>query len=872
MTPPLWQRVATRFLGRHLSRARRDELMGDLAEDFERQCQARGRFRASFWLAREVSSLRQAYSQQASGVGTRWLVSLGGDVVHAQRFVRRESFFVFSAALTLAVAISGLAVTTGFASAILFKHITPVAPDRVFIVTATSNEQPREGLQFSAPEADALRRQLDQAAMVTSVSLQSALVRTSDASTQTLAEVVSGPFFDVLPVRPVAGRLLTEADADPGSPPTTVISEPLRQRLYGESPAGLGSSVSLNGTSFTIVGIAPAASAVSFAAARIDIWVPMEHAAALLNADFRTNAVRRPFMLVGRLRDGVTRSQVVTTLTSATPGFAREFTARKNQRLTAADSRASVGSQLGAAQIISGLLAALTLLVIVVVAANVSGLFMARATMRVRPAAVSMSLGAPRARVVRSILVEGGIVGLVAGAASLGAYAWLRHLLASISVLPTLTLRLDLPFDIAAGALLIAVSIVLGIALSVAPAWMTARVDLIQTLRASSGPIWGSVKSARTQRVLLVAQVASSLVLVVLAAQFTRGLETLRTVDLGVDMDHLAIVDLDREPSVPPERLAVLAAQTLETIRAIRGVAGAVMSTGAPVNANLAVVQVVSAGQTVPGTTVAQVTPGYFDVVGVRILDGRAFLETDPAGGVAVVNEVLARRLNPAGFVVGTDIEVEPGRPVRIVGVARNAHYRMVFESPQPHVYTLATPRFNRSILVRAVGDPRPILPLMQRALDAVGPGVQGFFPRTGRDHLAFDLLPTELAGSAARIISVAAIALSTVGLYGLVSRLVERRRPEFGVRLALGAERRDIRRLVFGLAARSVAPGMLLGAVFAVGLGRLAGTQVVGVSLFDPISLVVGAAVLAAVVLVASWLPAQRAGRIDPVTLLRQA
>jgi putative ABC transport system permease protein len=315
----------------------------------------------------------------------------------------------------------------------------------------------------------------------------------------------------------------------------------------------------------------------------------------------------------------------------------------------------------------------------------------------------------------------------------------------------------------------------------------------------------------------------------------------------------------------------VLAVQTLETIRTIPGVLGAVMSTGAPVNGNLAVTQVVSTGQTVSGTTVAEVTPGYFDVVGVRIEAGRAFLETDPVGGVAVVNEVLARRLSPTGSVVGTDIEVEPGRHARIVGVARNAHYRAVFESPQPHVYTLAAPRFNRSILVRAAGDPRPILPLIQRALDAVGPGVQGFFPRTGRDHLQFDLLPTELAGSAARIISVAAIALSTIGLYGLVSWLVERRRPELGVRIALGAERRDIRRLVFGLAARSVAPGLVLGAVLAVGLGRLAGTQIVGVSLFDPISLVVGAVVLAVVVLVASWLPAQRAARIDPVALLRQ-
>ena len=799
---------------------------------------------------------------------------LTGRVRFAVRSLWREPFFLLSAALTLAVGVSALAVTGGFADAILLQRITHVAPDRVFFVTAV-NDQGHESFSFSAPEVDRLRRYLKTSALVTSVSLQSALVRAGDTTVQSLAEVTSGDFFHVLPVQPLVGRLLTDADDQPDAPPVTVVSEPLWQRLYGRAPSVLGASVSLNGESFTIVGVAPAAGAVSFTAASVDLWVPMAHGAALLNADFRTNAVRRPFMLVGRLRDLITRAQVSTTLTSTGIDFVREFApTRRNNHLVATDGQVIVGSQRATAQVASGLLAALTLLVLVVVAANVVGLFTARATARRRSAAVCLALGAPRASIVGAILAEGAAVGLVAGGCGLATYAWFRHLLASITVLPTLTFRLALPFDQPFIALIMALSVLSGLVLALGPAWSMSGIDIIQTLRAGSGPIWGGPRSARSRRVLVAAQVASSLVLVVLATQFTYGLAKLQSVDLGVDMDHLAVVDLDRAPSVPPERLPVLAEQSLAAIRAIPGVSGAVMSTGAPVNPNLAVVQVSSAGQTVPDATLAQVSPGYFDVVGIPIVDGRAFAlndPTDPVNGVAIVNEVLARRLSPRGSPVGQEIDVEPGGRARIIGVARNAHYRAVSESPQPHLYLPTVPSFNRSILVRAFGDPRPILPAMQRALDGVGPGVQGFFPRTGRDHLTFDLLPTELAGAAARAISLAAVALSTVGLYGLMSWVVELRRPELGVRIALGAERRDIRHLMLRVGARSAAPGLAVGALLAVGLARLAGSQVVGVSLLDPRGLCVGALVLGAVVLLASWLPAQRATRIDPVALLRQ-
>jgi hypothetical protein len=182
------------------------------------------------------------------------------------------------------------------------------------------------------------------------------------------------------------------------------VSEPLWQRLYGRAPSVLGASVSLNGEAFTIVGVAPAAGAVSFTAASVDLWVPTEHGAALLNADFRTNAVRRPFMLVGRLREQMTRAQVSATLTSATADFLREFApTRSKSHLVATDGQASIGSQRATAQVASGLLAALTPLVLMVVAANVGGLFTARATARRRPAAVCLSLGAPRASIVAAI-------------------------------------------------------------------------------------------------------------------------------------------------------------------------------------------------------------------------------------------------------------------------------------------------------------------------------------------------------------------------------------------------------------------------------------------------------------------------------------
>jgi ABC-type antimicrobial peptide transport system permease subunit len=270
----------------------------------------------------------------------------------------------------------------------------------------------------------------------------------------------------------------------------------------------------------------------------------------------------------------------------------------------------------------------------------------------------------------------------------------------------------------------------------------------------------------------------------------------------------------------------------------------------------------------VPRVTQIVVTEDYFDTVGVKVLAGRVFREADMMAATAIVNETLAARL-PDGALDGT-IVVAPDRALRVIGIARNAKYLSGTEGAQPNVYELTAPDFHLSIIARAGGDPRPVLVDMQRALDGIGPGVQGFFPRTGPDHVGVDRLATDVGGAVARFVGGLALALSALALYGLVAWMVEMRRVEFGLRLALGATRADLGRLVLGHAFRSAAPGVLLGVPAAVGVGLLLRGSVAGVGAPSVGTIGIALAAMTCVIGVAAWLPARRAAPVDPVTLLR--
>jgi predicted permease len=730
--------------------------------------------------------------------------------------------------------------------------------------------------RFSHSELQVIRDQVGDAGEITAVYLQPVVLRISGRDFQTMAEIIDGGYFSLTGTRTRLGRPLLALDDRREAAPAVVLSEPFWRQHLGSASSILGGEIRLNGTAYTVVGVTATIGSSTFLGASVDAWVTSSHADPLLNAGWRSNVRDRWFTtFVMPVRDVAT---VEHRVAAAAPALAAVYGEPWQQRrLQIADATVMVGSQRTAATMLSLVLGSLAVLILVAAASNVGGVLLARAAANQRSAAIHLSIGAGRAAVVRRQVIEGAILGAVAGGLALAWYVWARTTVSEVAILPTLALRLELPLTLATIALAIIPGLVTGVLLAFGPALWSTRIDVATALRDDSRG-GTATQITRVRRLLVSAQVGLSLVLIVGAALFLRSVDSLTRVDLGFPREQLAAMDFDVEPMMSsPDDLPVLAREALARVNRMPEVAAAAMSDRAPVDQSTPTVEVQAAGQSstrIGDVTVSLATERYFSTVGVPIVSGRAFAPSDAVTGadVVILNDALAARLFPDGDVIGRSIDLPmEAATLRIVGVARNSKYRTLTETARPHIYRPTAPGLGLALLIRARGDTRAALRAVQRELDTVGPGLIGFFPRTLDDHLAVQLLPARAAAQAATVLGVLALALSAAALYALVSWFVALRRREIGVRMALGASAGDVRRLVVRQALYAAAPGMTVGSAIAVALGSLARSALYGVSPADPLALGAGIAAMVVVVVLASYVPSRAAAKTDPLEALRQ-
>ncbi|MEO8682560.1 MAG: ABC transporter permease [Vicinamibacterales bacterium] len=854
------------------------EATADLFDDYRRLRATRGRGYAALWLAREAASLAATFLIAAITRAARLGALVRRDTSSAFRSLRRRPGTTAGATVMLAAGLAAVAVAAALATTLLFRPISARYGRDVQRI-ASVDLAGRTTMRFSEIELDHVRRPLAGTARVASVNLQPVVLRAGDADTQTLAEVVSGNYFDVVGVDIAIGRGLLDPDGRPGSPPVAVISNSLWSNRFGRQPSVLGTEIRLNGASFTVVGVATSLGSSTFLGASVEAWITTAHAGAMLNRDWRTNTADRFWTAI--VRSGFSdQPAVVAKLSQAAADLARDVPDPwRERRLVTLPGTVMAGSQRSAATSLAIILAGLSGLILAAAAANVGSLLLAGAVAERSRAAVLMAIGAGRATIIRRLLIEGALLGMGGGVAALAVYLWARQQFAEVALLPTLSLRLDLPFDASLVAITIASGLIAGVLLAIGPAVWSTRIDLAQTLRDGSNRIGGTSGISLARRNLVGAQVAISLTLLVGALLFSRSLSSLEALDVGFPREGLIAMDFDVEPSSPPANaLPVLAREALARAAALPGVVAAAMSNRAPVDSSTPTVEVRRTGDTSRGladVTFYLATQAYFDTVGVPVVQGRAFSadEADREADVAIINQTLSAQLWPEGDPLGRSFSLQPpGRTVRVVGVARNSKYRSLSEPARPHFYLPTSPRFGEALLVRTSGQSRNTIVDLQRALGQVGPGVVGFFPRTFDDHLAIDVLPTKAAARAAMGLGALALVLSTVGLYGMVMWFVEMRRREIGVRLALGAPAHDVRRLVVRQALLAAAPGALVGVIVATGLATIGRSTLVGVGPVDPWSLGLGLMTLAIVVAAASYLPSRRATKVDPLAALRES
>jgi putative ABC transport system permease protein len=864
-------RAVVWLVHRVVPRDRADTVVADLESDY---ATASARRAARWWLARESSSLLLSYVTawfaRARDMFPIWV----RDAQLVVRGLRRGQLATLASAGLLAVGLAAVLLAAGLADALLFRSVSTTHPDTLRRIVAADRDG-RLVTRFAFVELENFRQQLQGIADVAAVYLQPVVLRTSNTDVQTMVEVVEGPYFPLTGMTTVLGRGLMTQDHLVGGPPVAVVAASLWRRHLGAAPTIVGATIRLNGASYVVVGVVDAAGSSSFLGAGVDAWVPLAQADPLLNAGWRSNLNDRwftPFALPRRSAAELEqRLQVASAdLSQAFPDPWRERTLRTT------DAMAMIGSQRTAAATLAAVLFGLSALILLAAGSNVSGVLLARAVVSTRSAAIHLSMGAGRLAIARRQLLEGALLGVVAGAGAIALYVWARVVLAEVAVLPTLAFRLSLPLDGRVILLAMGGGVAAGVLLALGPALWTMRRDVADALRHSGERHGGSPRLSWVRRVLVSAQVALSLVLIVGATLFSRSLDALLDADIGFARERLVAMDFDVEPpGLDPGSMARLGREVLTRVGALPGIEAVAMSNRAPIDQSTPALDV-----SLPGTkaaTVAEVTmylatERYFETVGVPLVAGRSFTatETSTQADVVIVNQALATRLWPDASALEQALYLPlEQRTVRVVGVARDSKYRTLTESARPHIYRPTPAALGLSLLARTTGDPREGLRLIQRELDDIGPGLVGFFPRTLDDHLAVQLLPTRAAGGAATALGTLALLLSAASLYALMSWFVLLRGRELSVRMALGAAPHQVRRLIVRQALGAAIPGLVVGILLTVALGVVARSALFGVSPYDPVALGVGIAVLLSVVLIAGYLPSIRATTIDPGTSL---
>lgn len=704
---------------------------------------------------------------------------------------------------------------------------------------------------------------------------------------------VSGNYFEVLGVQAALGRTFrADEDTAPGAHPVAVIGDGLWRRRFGADPGVVNKRVLLNGHPFTILGVLPPGFNDLERMRAADLWVPLAMSEQV--SPFADNLPKRNvamMFLVGRLRPGVSFEQARSEMLATAQALQREYPDDNEGETVSLLPlvEGAIGPDQREVFVHAGeLLLGAVSLILLVACTTVANLLVARAQSRGGEIALRLSLGVSRGRLVRQLVLEslllflaGGLLGLPIGAWGLDAL-WRRFRPTQIH---EGALHLDLDPRVLLFTLLVALGT--GLAFGLAPALQVSRPDLTTLLRGASG---GSASlGERRGRIgirgaLVLAQIGLSIVALTGAGLFLRSLRQARSIDPGFEAGRLVLVSFDLGAAgYDKERGREAQRAAIERVANLPGVASASLAQVPPLKNVVHRKKIAAFGSDSdddgPLIRTNAVGPGYFETVGVPILRGRGFTESDreDAPQVAVVNETLARNTWPGQDPVGQRfeyVEEHDGTWVEVVGVARDSRYETIGEEPQPYLYVPLAQRYSPTVTlhVRASGQPGALLPAVQARLQELDPDLPLYDARTASELLDTALWGPRMAASLLTLFAVLAVVLTALGVYGLMAFLAGERRQEIGIRLVLGAGRREILARFVGRAVRLVLVGTVLGLAAAFVLTRTVASLLYGLSATDPVAFLGAPAVLLGVALVASVVPVYRALRGDPFSALRRS
>jgi putative ABC transport system permease protein len=829
-----------------------------------------------------------------------FLESLWQDLHYGARLLRRNPTFAVVAVLTLALGTGANTAIFQLVDAVRLRPLPVDRPEQLAEVRIVQAPNGRTGTfigrwpMLSYPLY--LKLRAEQQAFSGLAAWGSTSFDLAQGGEQRAAEAlwVSGNFFEVLGVRPAAGRLIAPSDDVRGCAGTAVLGHAFWQREYGGAPSAVGSTLLLDGHRFDVIGVAsPEFYGVDVGRA-FEVAVPI--CAEPIVAGDQTS-LDKPDMWflggVGRLKPGVTVEQAGAQLAGMSATILGATVSTRYSAVDAKDYREMVIGTQPAASGVSGLrrnygdslnvLLGVTGLVLLTACANLANLMLARATAREREVAVRLAIGASRRRIVRQMLSESLLIAAIGSMAGMLIAQWFSRSMVALLDSDSNPLFIDLSLDWRVFAFTAGVALTACLVFGLAPAISATRTSLGITLKADGRGSMDGRERFSVRRALVVVQVALSLVLVVGALLFARSLRNLTTMDPGFRQDGVLTATLDyRKANVPEPNRAELTRRIVERLRAVPGVRGVSQTFLTPVDGNFWNERVLVGGvRHRDSVNFNAVGPGYFDILGIRLIAGRDFdaRDTPESPRVAIVSESFARALFPGRDAIGQsfDVETRPGQPRRtfqVVGIANDTKYTSLRDSFEPLVHVAVTQEQQQRPLARITvatsTDMASTTAAVTRALGEINPAIAIRY-QSVREQLAQSLTRERLMATLSGFFGGLAVLIATLGLYGVMSYVVARRRVEIGVRMALGADPGSVLRMIVREAGVLLAAGLGIGGVLSVFAARTAETFLFGLKPGDPVTLALAMASLASVTLMASWIPAMRAARVQPTVALRE-
>ena len=829
--------------------------------------------------------------------------SLIKDLHYAARGLWKRPGFTAIAVLTLAL---GIGANTAIFSAVnaTLMRVPPVSePDRLVFVFSGSSRS-----NSSYPDYAAFRDQNNVFDGLIAWGGITASINSNDQTDQVSGAIVSGNFFDVIGVRAQLGRLLsTEDDKTPGAHPVVVISQGLWKTRFGGDPNVVGRQLLLNGNTFTVIGVLPAGFDGLEMGANRDLYVPLMMQASMrppragysgeMNPDLLQVRGNRWLYAVGKLKPGVTPEQAQASLALIAKQLEETYPQTNRGRGVTVSAFSEGDNPQNRQQLssVAQLLMAVVGIVLLIACANVANLLLARSSARTKEIAVRLAIGATRGRVVRQLLTEGVLLATLGGVAGLLLAWWTtRSLGATPPPAGALPIPIHFSIDLRVLWFTLAISLLAGIVFGLAPALRASRPALIPALKDDAAGFFERTHPLSLRNLLVVTQVALSVVLLIGAGLFLRSLLKAQAINPGFDADKVVTLPLNinllRYTSTQGREFY---RQVVERVEAIPGVESASLARIAAVSGSSSVRSLWIEGRAGSdrqfrsdnsGTAAGDadsvsanvIGPRYFQTLGIGLMQGRDFSAQDTENRplVVVVNEAFVKKHFPSEEVLGRRLSLSgPNGPWReIVGVVRTSKYSRLGEAPLPVAYLPLQQNHETGMTlhVRTTVDPMSVAGAIRNETQALEKNLPLAIPERMSDRVANSLYAARMGAILLAVFGGLALLLASIGLYGVMAFAVSRRTRELGIRVALGARPGDVFSLVLRQGMTLVIVGLALGLVVAAMVTRLVASFLYGVSTTDTFTFTAIPVLLTLVALLACYLPARRATKVDPLVALR--